>query len=374
MVYEPGSLDKKLGVVAEIKPTEKTLHFRNLSEIRANLTGPQYLVKPYIERDTVAVWFGESGAYKSFIAIDLGLCVAHGVDYHGLKVRKGAVFYICGEGHGGMGRRIEAWHIAGKIHTDAPFFVSQVPAQILDTGNAEAVREEISSICSAHNQSPALIVIDTLSTNLGDGDESSNTDISKFLVRINATIRQSFNAAVIVVHHVGHGDKERERGAYAIRANADSRVLIKREPGFRCSIHCLKMKDGKEFDPVAFQAHVVTIPGVYDNYGEGVTSLSLSRVDYVPEGDQRKLSPQKAQALGVLEEMYREKGDNMEQRGKKRADANVFLFEWQDKLQACKIIKDYKQARTYIKNALLKEGVVTIEGKFIYLASMAEKK
>ncbi|MCP4337656.1 MAG: hypothetical protein GY799_01925, partial [Desulfobulbaceae bacterium] len=37
-----------------------------LAEIRSNLRGPQYLIKPFLEKETLCVMFGESGAYKSF--------------------------------------------------------------------------------------------------------------------------------------------------------------------------------------------------------------------------------------------------------------------------------------------------------------------
>jgi FixJ family two-component response regulator len=89
--------------------------FRSLAEIRKELSGPQYLIKPFLERDTLAVMFGESGCYKSFLATDIGLSLAYGVDFHSHRTYQGSVFYICGEGHGGIGRRIEAWliHLAG---------------------------------------------------------------------------------------------------------------------------------------------------------------------------------------------------------------------------------------------------------------------
>ena len=57
--------------------TAPVFRFRPLSEIRNGLTGPQYLIKPFLERSILAVMFGESGCYKSFLATDIGLCLAY---------------------------------------------------------------------------------------------------------------------------------------------------------------------------------------------------------------------------------------------------------------------------------------------------------
>jgi hypothetical protein len=235
-----------------------------------------------LERDTVTVLYGDSDTYKSFLAIDLGLSVAHGVDFAGFRVHQGAVFYVCGEGQGGIGRRVEAWHIARKVHEhDAPFFVSELPAALMDDGNACALAQGIGfRIADLGRDDPALIVIDTLSQNFGDGDESKNADVSTFLSNINVHLRARYRCAVIIIHHVGHGDKDRERGAYAIRGNADARILVQRrkEP-MTVEMTCRKMKDGPSFDPLWFRGRIVVLPDLFDSEGEPQTSLVLERVE-----------------------------------------------------------------------------------------------
>jgi RecA-family ATPase len=44
-----------------------------------------------------------------------------------------------------------------------------------------------------------------------DGDESSSKDIGKFIKNLDLHIK-SLGAAILIVHHSGHGDKERSRG------------------------------------------------------------------------------------------------------------------------------------------------------------------
>jgi hypothetical protein len=311
--------------------------FVGLSELRKRLSGPDYLVKPYLERDTTVVLFGESGAFKSFIALDLGLSVAYGIEYHGHATHPGAVFYLCGEGKGGIARRVEGWLIDHQPRQQkAPFYVSELPAQLIEAGNAAEVAASVQRTADQTGETPVLIIIDTLSTNIGNGDESNNADVARLLGNINTRLREQHNACVLLVHHVGHGDKDRERGAYALRANADSRILVKPHKS-GCSLHSLKVKDGAPFPPVAFEPSPIVIPGLFDSEGELVTSLVLSPVEYVPPADEKALPNQQAQALAVLRDM-------------KSATAP----EWKEKLISLQVIKgkSHKQIFNRIKTGL----------------------
>src|SRR5690349_17983852 len=71
-----------------------------------------YLVKRLLGPGELTVLFGQSGHFKSVLAIDLALSVASGNDFHGLKARRAAVVYVAGEGHGGLRKRLRAWMLA----------------------------------------------------------------------------------------------------------------------------------------------------------------------------------------------------------------------------------------------------------------------
>jgi len=71
------------------------------------VTPPVCLVKFHIEEGTFAMVFGPAGAKKSFLVYDLACCIATGKDWHGNRVKQGAVLIICGEGHGGLNRRLK---------------------------------------------------------------------------------------------------------------------------------------------------------------------------------------------------------------------------------------------------------------------------
>ena len=314
--------------------------------------------------------FGESGCYKSFLATDIGLCVAYGIDFHGFGAHQGPVFYICGEGHGGIGRRIEAWLIQhGLTGSDAPFYVSELPAQLINEGDAESIGDVIGRLCHQHGN-PALIIIDTLSTNMGEGDENSNADVARLLNNVNTHLRARFDACILIVHHVGHGDKDRERGAYALRGNADARMLVKAEPGYSCSLHSLKMKDGPLFEPVAFRTIGKNIPGITDSEGEPVTSLVLEKKEYIDEGTVKKLSGQIGSALAVLKDMYETARANLRAGGYPETQARVETKAWKAKLKTLGIVKEdaTRQVLDKIRKRLVDEGMATVKGGHIFPA------
>ena len=351
--------------------------FSPLSEIRKGLTGPQYLIKPFLERSILAVMFGESGCYKSFLATDIGLCLAYGIDFHGYRVHQGPVFYICGEGHGGIGRRVEAWLIQNDLTgKDAPFYVSELPAQLINEGDAEAIADVISGLCEQHGiPGPALIIIDTLSTNMGEGDENSNADVARLINNVNVHLRTRFNACVLIVHHVGHDAKERERGAYALRGNADSRIMIKGEAGYCCSMHSLKCKDGPLFEPVAFRTVIKTLPDLTDSEGEPVTSLVLDAIDYVDSGTAKNLPKQLEQALAVLKDMHQSARENLQAGGYDTSGARVEVRAWKDKLRTMKVVRKDASRKVLdnIRAKLVKEGLAKQEGIHIYPVVMADE-
>lgn len=305
----PAPADSKAPTQRQTEDDRQRIGFRSLTELRANLVGTQYLIKPILERDTLTILYGDSDTYKSFLAIDMGLTIAHGLAFGGLRVHQGPVFYVCGEGQGGIGRRVEAWHISRAIPSrDAPFFVSKRPGALLDEDSASAVAEEIQArLDEAGLGAPALVIIDTMSANFGDGDESKNADAARFMANLNLYLRGQFSCSVLVIHHVGHMEKERERGAYAIRANADARILARRlQTPFAVALVCQKMKDGPTFEPMAFQGRQVTLPGVMDSEGEQQTSLAFERIPY--EEKRAKLSRQAALLLEIISQCLDHKG------------------------------------------------------------------
>lgn len=249
----------------------------SFAEIMGRLSGTDYLIKPFLCTNSVGTLFGDSGTMKSFIAIDLGMCVAVGKDYHGFNVNQGSVVYVCGEGGGGIPKRLKAWCIEHDIdETNIPFFVTKLPVALINQVEVITIADDIQKACEA----PALMIIDTLSANFGDGDESSNADMGRLLTNISIYFKE-MGACVLLIHHVGHGDRGRERGAYSLRANVDFRIQVERlTETSPVTLRSLKVKDGATFDPIAFKPKVIPIPDLFDSEDVQETSVILKLDDY----------------------------------------------------------------------------------------------
>lgn len=244
------------------------------------LTGPKsarWLVRGWIEAGSVALLFGESTAGKSFQALDWSACIATGKPWNDCAVQAGPVFYIAGEGKGGIGRRLAAWEAHhGTRLAAAPLYISERGAALMDEAEALTIAQAVRQLSDRHG-APALVVVDTLHRNMGSGDENSAEDIAAFLANIDRAIREPLGCAVLLVHHSGHGDKTRSRGSSAIRAALDAEFSLTLESEGLRKLDCTKQKDSEPPAALTLEARAVTLaePWIDGETGEPLNSLVL---------------------------------------------------------------------------------------------------
>lgn len=213
---------------------------------------PEYHIDGLIETDALVVIFGDPAAGKSFVAIDMASCVATGEDFHEHEVKQGSVFYIAGEGKNGLRRRMTAWEQHNERSLDgAPLYVSLTPAQFLDDRFIETITKAITGLVSAHGN-PRLIIVDTLARNFGPGDENSATDMNRFIAAMDQIRTPFAGCTVIIVHHSGHGEKDRARGSSALRAAVDAEYKVTKTNENNIKVKNLKMKDASPPDDMQF--------------------------------------------------------------------------------------------------------------------------
>lgn len=208
------------------------------------LQKPVYLIEGLIETGCLGLIFGDPGHGKSFVAVDLGLSVATGQNFHGHSTKKGSVFYIAGEGHSGLVRRFYGW---AKHHglslSAALMFKSEGAAQFLDSSAAEAVTIAVSDLAAIHG-SPALIIVDTLARNFGPGDENSTAEMGRFVAAMDRLRGNWPESVLLIVHHTGHSDKSRARGAMALKGALDFEYRVEKDADV-ISLSNTKMKDAE---------------------------------------------------------------------------------------------------------------------------------
>ena len=224
--------------------------------------GPiKWLVDGYLEQEAVSVTYGPSAIGKSFVVIDQACAIATGTAWHGRRTTRGAVFYLAGEGHGGMRRRLAAWQKARGISLrEAPMFVSRAAVNLMDTTSLQAMVAEVDTMAKMAGVAPALVVVDTLARSMGDGDENAAKDINQVVAALDA-IKLRYSCHVLVVHHSGH-EATRARGSSALRGAMDQEFSVSGGNGV-IEYASTKMKDAEKPDSLSFKLERVVI-GVDD--------------------------------------------------------------------------------------------------------------
>jgi hypothetical protein len=228
----------------------------------------KWLIKGAVPDDSVGMVFGASGTFKSFVALDQALHIAHGMQWMGRKTRQGAVVYVAAEGGAGIHRRVSAWHQHHGRSSAGNFFVCITPLILSESQHVEFLAEQIGKL----EEVPALIVIDTLSQTF-DGDENAATDISNYLRLVNTHLRARFQCCVQIVHHSGHAATERPRGSSAITANVDFMFgMFKPDIGaLTARMETIKQKDGEKLPSQTFALQREVLG--HDEDGDEITSL-----------------------------------------------------------------------------------------------------
>lgn len=323
---------------------------------------PRFLIRDYIEADSLALVFGDPGCGKSFLALEAACCIATGTPFHDNEADHGPVIYLAGEGHNGIRRRLSAWEIhTGKSVDDAPLFVSTMPAALCDGSSAIEVVTAVNDIATEHG-TPALVVVDTLARNFGPGDENSTQDMGQF-VQAADLIRSRHECTVLLVHHTGHADKQRARGAMALKGALDAEYRMDKDETGIIRLEATKMKDGPIPEPLAFRLHTVPL-GMQDYQDQEITSAVLESTDYQPPEKPSKAGKGKWQqvALDQLQRLYKEFRETLEAAGRDPSSARVSVQDWRD---ACEKAGMDRRRFHDIKGKAATRGLVVIEHGYV---------
>lgn len=202
-------------------PKRDEYYIASFAERRKNRKPNRWQVKGRFRRGTLNIIFGASGTYKSTTLVGLAVSINCRPYWHDCLIENGGggVLIIAAEDDEGIVDMIEAACIEYGVNPD------DVSVYITHGGYDLSNPEVIQGIKNSITTMPvplSAIVVDTLNRNCGGLDENSASDMRTFL---NMLEELRGDATVYVIHHNGHGDKQRERGSYAIRCNADSSVL-----------------------------------------------------------------------------------------------------------------------------------------------------
>ncbi|HRX83502.1 MAG TPA: helicase RepA family protein [Phycisphaerae bacterium] len=314
---------------------------------------PHWLLRGMLERDTFALIFGDPGCGKSFLAIDWACRVATGTPWRGHDVRSGPVVYVAGEGQQGFGRRIRAWsEHHGVSLADMPLYLAPAVA-IPSATDLVALVTAIDAGVTALLGEPILIVLDTLARCFGGGDENSTQDMSRFVSACDA-IRQRYSCTILVVHHAGHGDKSRARGAIALKAALDAEYRLANDTGLLLT--ATKMKDAEMPPPLALELVTVELPGAVDDYGNLVTSAAIEVLDADTSAIVAKANAAMSGRRGKWQKMGLEIAKRLIGEGD---DGQAGVADWHT---ACETAGMRQSTRYSVLAKLHDRGVINVDG------------
>lgn len=238
-----------------------------------NLPIPQWDFRDLLFKGQIAFLFGPPQSLKSFIALELGSRLAHGMEWQGRPLKSCNVVYVAGEGFALFGARRRAWF---KFHEMAlendGLFVLNQAVNLLDDHEVEqfiAIASQIDDL--------GLTIFDTWSTCVAGQDENSSL-MAKAIENVKR-ISRALNCSVIVVHHPGKDATKGLRGHSSLMGNADAVWDVERKPGTHVAkVTVTKQKDAENGKEFWFQAHRVML-GIYDDEGVELDSLAITPCD-----------------------------------------------------------------------------------------------
>jgi AAA domain len=256
------------------------------------------LVDGLLSTTALTVAYGESGAGKTFVVIDLSCTIAAGLTWHDLGTEQGIVVYIAAEAPKSLERRVWAWkNYHGVEHL--PLVVVRSAVNLLD-GDTDTIIAELAEIKAKHGRI-ALVVIDTLARAMV-GNENSPEDLGAFVAAC-ARIRESAETSVLVVHHTGKDQAKGARGHSCLRAATDVELEI--------TAGCIKVsknRDGQEGQSYGFKLEQVEL-GTNRKGRMVTTCVALETDPPHGAGKKRKLGPNEQILFDALVKAIADKPD-----------------------------------------------------------------
>jgi len=215
-----------------------------------NVGDPTWLIPNMIPANGIGMIYGESGSYKSFLALDMALCLSFGIPGQwGAPPVKNDVLFLAGEGPVATAKkRWPAWLEWQGIdkREDHRFLIKDRVPFFSDASAWENVKADVAEL----GAKPSLIVIDTLTRLLTGLDENSAKDAS-MVTNFMEQLARYYECFVLAVHHTGKDQSKGARGSSAFYANMDTVLATKLKAG-GTELRVKKQKDADVSEEISF--------------------------------------------------------------------------------------------------------------------------
>lgn len=216
--------------------------FESIDDI-LNAPDITWLVNGWIPEGQPGMFYGPSGSYKSFVALDLGLHLAHGWDsWHGVSIPGVPcnVLVIASEGRAGFKKRIKAFN--------AYHGVAENPKTLqFMTADVNFMRDaDFKGLCDAIKELGTqfrLIIVDTVQRVTAGVDSNTQEYVSLFMERCRKLGAIAGNAATLAVHHTNKTGTLLGSGVF--KNESDFLFKVEKLPS-AVKLFCEKLKDDED--------------------------------------------------------------------------------------------------------------------------------
>lgn len=256
--------------------------------------------------DVVAL-VGLPGSGKTALAIYLAGCVTSGQVFFGRLVRSGPVIYFGAEAPDSVVTRSQL--VKGKISPEKrlPYYVVKEAPLLGDQAHTSLAEARIIATIQAkatdEGEPVRAVILDTLSTCLGTGDENGEGMVT--LVNAARRIATQTLVAVIIIHHPSKADAAGLRGHGSLQGACDLIVSGSVDEASKvCTATVVKSRHGESGLQLSYKLEKVEIQKL-DSFGQKQTSIILDPMgDFKPMRKRPKGGAQQ-RCLEELERQYR---------------------------------------------------------------------
>jgi hypothetical protein len=199
-----------------------------LREARKEKHEASWLIPGFLPSRGVGILYGLSGSYKTFIALDWALTLAHGLGGQwGAPPVKHKVVFLAGESRYALQQeRVDAWCEWRGVDPDDPEVNFAIVPGVPSYADKEGWQEVRDGLLEMRFL-PEFIAIDTLTRMQSGMDENSNND-QKLVLKHCEEMSDHYGCFILLNGHTGKDEGRGVRGAQVLIDNADAVIMAKK--------------------------------------------------------------------------------------------------------------------------------------------------
>ena len=230
---------------------------------------PEWMVEGLVPQTDLAMMYGNPGAGKSFVALDLAFAISQGLTFFNRVSQAGPVVWIAAEAAGAMRNRAKAYAQARGVQLDATdFWVIEQTLSLMSQEDAKALTQAVAPV------KPKLIIIDTLAAASGGANENSGEDMNVVLSHCRK-LHEETGALVLLVHHSGKDATRGARGWSGLRAAVNTEFMVHHDDASPIrKVVVTKQRDAEDGVELPFKLQSVPL-----DFGDDSTSCVVDPLD-----------------------------------------------------------------------------------------------